>query len=423
MNVQSNEQNVRRRAGLLFSIFFFSLAFIFAQEPHRDIPAELSLSQAVETALAGHPDILLAREEVKAASARRMQMGARLDPRLSVGTAGIPWTFKSGEVETEYFLGIEQAFEFPGRRSARVEIARNDEDAASLEIEHIGLLVTTKVKKAYYRAVLSERTLQATESLSGLLDRFLEAMTIRFESGDAAYGDILRTRIEKARLQNRLIEARRERAAARSELLLLLGIPSDNPVQLTDDLTFRPFGSSLEQVLESAKTSRPSMRLARLRESRAAAEIRQASLAGKPDFEAGLFIPSKNIRGWGFSLGLSLPLSKVRAEGLRTEAAASREKGLIRTSALVRRIAVLIGAAYEDARAAEEQVKVFEQKLLGEIEAEIRNGLEQYRLGRIEAYSLIDLFRSLSEARIEHLNALYLYAVALAEMETAGEEF
>ncbi|MCX6566796.1 MAG: TolC family protein [Candidatus Aminicenantes bacterium] len=423
MNAQPNERNIRRRAGLLFSIFFFSSAVVFTQEPHRDIPAELSLSRAVETALAGHPDILLAREEVKAASARRMQMEARPDPLLSVGTAGIPWTLKSGEVETEYSLGMEQAFEFPGRRTARVEIARHDEDAASLEIERIGLLLTAKVKKAYYRAILADRTLQATESLSGLLDRFLEAMTIRFESGDAAYGDILRTRIEKARLQNRLIEARRERDASRAELLLLLGIPTENQVRLTDDLTFRPFESSLGQILESAITNRPSMRLARLRESRAAVEIRLASLAGKPDFEAGLFIPSKNIRGWGFSLGLSLPLSKVRAEGLRAEAAAAREKGLIQTSALVRRLTVLIGTAHANARAAEEQVKVFEQKLLAEIEAEIDNGLEQYRLGRIEAYALLDLFRSLSEARIEHLNALYLYAVALAEMETAGEEF
>ncbi len=423
MNVKPNQRNRGRQAALFFPVFFFSAAFIFAGASGQEKPGDLSLARAVEIALTRHPDILLAREEVNAASARRMQMEARPDPRLSVGTAGIPWTLKSGDVETEYSLGMEKTFEFPGRRSTRVEIARRDEDAASLEVERAGLLVTAEVKKAYYRAVLAERTLQATESLSGLLDRFLEAMTTRFESGNAAYGDILRTRIEKARLQNRLIEARRETSSSRAELLFLLGLPAENPVRLTDDLTFRPIGSSLEQILESAKASRPSIRLARLRESRADAEIRLAALSGKPDFEAGLFLPSKNIRGWGFSFGLRLPFSKVRTEGLREEAAASREKGLIQTSALVRRLTVLIGTAYADARAAEEQVKVFEQKLLSEIEAEIGNGLEQYRLGRLEAYALLDLFRSLSEARIEHLNALYLYAVARAELETAGEEF
>ena len=125
-------------------------------------------------------------------------------------------------------------------------------------------------------------------------------MTVRYESGDTAYADILRTRVEKARLTNRLIEARREKNASRAELLLLIGLPPENPVRLTDDLAFRPLDSSLEQVVASAKTSRPSIRLARLREARADAEIRLAALSGKPDFEAGLFVPSKNIRGWGF---------------------------------------------------------------------------------------------------------------------------
>ena len=423
MNAHSNGRKHRRRRARLIFAFGLLTAFAAAADRITEAPADLSLSRAVELALAGHPDILLAREEAKAAAARRRQIEARSDPQLSVGTAGIPWTLKSGEVETEYSLGMEQAFEFPGRRSARVDIARRDEDAALLDIERVGLLLTAKVKKSYYRAVLAGQTLSAIGSLSGLLDRFLDAMTIRFESGDAAYADILRARVEKAKLQNRLIEARRETDASRAELLLLLGLPSEQPIRLTDDLAFRPFEPSLEQVLESARASRPSVRLARLRESRSEAEIRLAALAGKPDFEAGLFIPSKNVRGWGFSFGLNLPLSKIRTEGFRAEAAASAAKSMIRTEALNRRLAVLIGAAYANARSAEEQVKVFEQRLLGEIEAEIQNGLEQYRLGGLEAYALLDLFRSLSEARIEHLSALHLYAVALAEMETAGEEF
>ncbi len=423
MSKQPNKRKHCRPIASLLSALVFATGFAAAAARGPDSPLELSLARAVELALAGHPEILLAREEAKAASSRRRQAEARPDPRLTFGAAGIPWTLKSGEVETEYSLGVEREFEFPGRRMARVEIARHDEEEASLEIERAGLLLAVRVKKAYHRAVFAEQTLSALESLGGVLERFLEAMMVRFESGDAAYADILRTKVEKARLQNRLIEARRDRASARAELLLLLGLVPESPVRLTDGLSFRTFDSSLEQVLETARAGRPSLRLARLRESRAEAEIHLASLAKKPDFEAGLFVPSKNIRGWGFSLGLSLPLSPARAEGLRAEADAARGKGLIETAALNRRLTFLIGAAYADARSAGEQVSVFEQKLLGEIEAEIKNGLEQYRLGRLEAYALLDLFRSLAEARVEHLNALYLYAVALAGMESAGEEF
>jgi len=410
MNGPSKKCRIGRSAAVLLSALAFSSGFLAAQE--AALPAELSLARAVEIALAGHPDILLAREEVKAAAARRLQSEAHPDPRLSFETGGIPWTLKSGEIETEYGLGLEREFEFPGRRTARIEIARRDEDAASLEIERAGLLLAARVKNAYHRAVFTEQTVAAQEALSSMLDRFLEAMLIRFESGEAAYADL-----------HRRIEGRRDRTIARAELLLLLGLAPDNPVRLTDGLAFRPLEASLERLQTEARAGRPSLRLARLREARAEAEMRLAALAKKPDFAAGLFIPSKNYRGWGFSLGLSLPLSKARAEGLQAEAAAAKGKGLIETAALERRLAVQIGTAYAEARAAGEQVQIFEQKLLGEIEAEIHNGLEQYRLGRLEAFALLDLFRSLSEARLEHLNALYLYALALAGLDAAGEEF
>jgi cobalt-zinc-cadmium efflux system outer membrane protein len=421
MNGPSKKCRIGRSAAVLLSALALSSGFVAAQEAAP--PAELSLARAVEIALAGHPDILLAREEVKAAAARRLQSEARPDPRLSVETGGIPWTLKSGEVETEYGLGLEREFEFPGRRTARIEIARRDEESASLEIERAGLLLVARVKNAYHRAVFTEQTVAALEALGSMLDRFLEAMLIRFESGEAAYADLLRAKVEKARLQNRRIEGRRDMTIAKAELLLLLGLASDSPVRLTDGLAFQPLKISLERLLDNARAGRPSLRLARLREARAEAEMRLAALARKPDFAAGIFIPSKNYRGWGFSLGLSLPLSNARADGLQAEAAAAKGKGLIETAALERRLAVQIGAAYAEAQAAGEQVRVFEQKLLGEIEAEIKNGLEQYRLGRLEAYSLLDLFRSLSEARLEHLNALYLYALALAGLDAAGEEF
>jgi cobalt-zinc-cadmium efflux system outer membrane protein len=408
---------------LLLSAFLLVSGSIAGEAQAAENSEGLSLARAVELALAGHPEILLAREEGKAAFGRRRQAEARPDPRLTFETIGIPWTLKSGEVETEYSLGLEREFEFPGRRAARIDIARTDEETAVLEIERASLLVSVRVRNAYYRAVFTEQTLSALEALEGLLERFRETITVRFESGETGYADLLRTKVEKARLENRLIEARRNRNSARSELLLLLGLAPDSPVALSDGIGFKPLETSLERVLETARSGRPSLRLARLREARAEAEMKLAALAKKPDFEAGLLVPSKSYKGWGFSLGLRLPLSAARAEGFQAEAAAARGKGLIETAALERRLEILIGAAYREAQSSAEQVKVFEEKLLGEMEAEIKNGLEQYQLGRLEAYSLLDLYRSLAEARLEHLNALYLYAVALTGLDAAGEEF
>lgn len=383
----------------------------------------LSLEKAVETALSRHPDILSAAQEVRAAAALRLQAEARPDPILSLGTAGIPFNFKSEPGrETELNFGLEQTFEFPGRRAVRTEIGKIGEDIASLELERIRLITAARVKKAYYKAVLAERIAASLEPMAALLDRLSESILIKYQAGQAAYGDVLRARVEKARLQNRAIEARRERNTARADLFYLLGRPGDDAARLTSDLTYIPYEKTAAQTLETARATRPSLKIAALRREIASAEVKLASLNRKPDLSAGLFFPNKNFQSWGFALGLNLPLSRKRWEGERALAEAGREASLIASESRGLRLAVQIGAAQAEVRAAGDQIKVFEERLLGELEDEIKLGLEVYAYGKTEAYTLIDLTRALSEARLEHLRALYLYVIALADLEVAGED-
>jgi hypothetical protein len=56
------------------------------------------------------------------------------------------------------------------------------------------------------------------------------------------------------------------------------------------------------------------------------------------------------------------------------------------------------------------------------MEEEMRIGLSDYRFGRIEAYALLDLYRTSATAKLERLAALHLYLSGLADLEAAGEE-
>jgi outer membrane protein, heavy metal efflux system len=402
---------------------FFVLSLAASPAAAQSRPAAgpgLSLEQAVEMALSRHPDVLAARQEMRAAAARRLQAEARPDPSLTFGTDAIPFNLKGGG--TEINLGLEQTFEFPGKRSLRAEIGRDGEDLATLDLERVRLLLAARVKRAYFRTVLAQRTAADLERAVSLLDQLIEDVRIRFEAGQSAYADILRARVEKARLQNRIIEARRDRNAGRIELAHLLGLPEGETPELLTPLLFAPLDKSAAQVLESARRTRPSLKIAALRAARAEAEVKLTGLNRSPDLTAGLFVPSKTFRGWGFSFGLTLPLSRPRWEGQRTEADAGRELGALGVDAAARRIGARVAAAYGELKSAEEQVKVFETKLLAEIEDELKISLEYYRYGKIEAYALLDLYRSLTEARLEHGHALYLCAVALADLDVAGED-
>jgi outer membrane protein TolC len=103
------------------------------------------------------------------------------------------------------------------------------------------------------------------------------------------------------------------------------------------------------------------------------------------------------------------------------EATAEAEAGRQAAAALERRVRTAVETAYVAARSAEEQVLVYEKSLLRELEDELAIELEYFRYGKTETLGLLDLHRTFVLAQIEHLRALFLYNLALADLEVAGE--
>ncbi len=384
---------------------------------------ELTMEQAVEIALRLNPEILSAEAGIKAAVGRRQQAEARPDPTIGLGTAGLPFDLRTHEGrESEIEFGLEQTFEFPGKRALRMDIGRFGEEIASLELAKSRMLVSARVRKAYLRVVLVDRTLDSISRAAGLLDRAYEAVQIQYASGRAAYGDVLRARVDLARLRNQALEARRERVAAAAELDFLLGRPPGESLRLTSGLESPPLAGSPEDIKAAALAGRPSLKIAVLLAGQAEAAERLSGLNRRPDLTAGLFVPSKRFSAWGFSLGVTLPLSGKRSGGERAEAAALREARLVAVDGLRRRLAAMVGSALESVRLAGEQVRIFELSLLSEIEEELKVSLDLYTYGKLEAYALLDLHRAASEARLEHLRAVYNESIARIDLEIAGED-
>jgi outer membrane protein TolC len=207
-----------------------------------------------------------------------------------------------------------------------------------------------------------------------------------------------------------------------AELALLLGRRAGDPFILTTEMVLVPFDRTLEEVKAAARASRPSLRIVALRTEQAAAASELADKNRLPDFSVGLFLPSVRFNAWGIAFGLNLPISKARTEGERLEAKAQHSATLAAAQAQARRIDTLLETTYDAVRAAGDQVRLFEQQLLAEMEEELRSGLTQYQYGKIESYSLLDLYRTYAAAQIERLKALSLYLSALADLEAAGEE-
>jgi cobalt-zinc-cadmium efflux system outer membrane protein len=399
------------------------VAFVLAV-PVRAAATGLTVEAAVASAMAGNPRVLAAALEVEAARGRALQLGARPEPQLSAAIEGAPLPGQGKEGEAaEVRLGIEQLFEFPGKRSLRLQTGRLGAEIAVAELERVKRIVSAEVKRAYWKAVFAQEAVRALEKSSGRLDLLLGDLQAKYHSGTTAYADVLRARAEKARLRNQILEQHKEKRLAALALNELLALPTDAAVELTSGMPVVPLTAAPEAVWESARSSSPSLHDAALRQERAAAAVKLAGLSRVPDLLAGFSLPSVRTRAWGLSLGLTLPfLRPGRARGLALEAGADMEGARLASAARERHLRSALESAYASAKAAEEQVRVFERDLLRELEDELRIQLEYFRYGRTEAYALLDLYRTFVLAELEHLRAVLLYNLALADLEVAGEE-
>ncbi len=383
----------------------------------------LTIDQAVEIALTRNPEVMAAATRVEAARGRTLQLRSRPEPQVFASVEGvpIPGLKKEGD-ETEIHLGIEQAFEYPGKRALRTAIGRSGEDMAAAELDRVRLLLTARVKKTYWSAAFAGAAVAALERTSSRLDALLEDLQAKYRTGAAAYADVLRARAEKARLRNQILDQAKEKRAAELQLDELLGRDPSEPIALLSALPFVPLAVDVASLLERARTTFPSFRLSALGMERAASAVKLAGLSRRPDFLAGFLLPSVRPNAWGVSFGLTMPfLRPGRAKGQAQEAAADAEVSRFAAEALDRRVRTAVESAFAAAKSAEEQVLVYEHSLLQELEDELGIQLEYFRYGKVEAFSLLDLHRTFVLAQVEHLRALLLYNLALADLEVAGE--
>lgn len=407
----------RTRVALSAVLAAIIVSALSAEEPG------LTLDEALALALARNPEVLAAQARLEAARGRTLQLRSRPAPELAAGLEGLPLPgLKKEGDEIEVHLGLEQVFEYPGKRALRSEIGRRAEEVAEAELDRARLLLGAKVKRTYWAAVFAGSAAEALERSSARLDALIEDLQAKYRTGAAAYADVLRARAEKARLRNQVLDQGREKRTAELALSELLGRPADEPLALATPLPFAPLAADAAALLERARAGLPSFRIAALRAAQADAAIELAGLARRPDFLAGVLLPSVRPNAWGVSFGLTMPfLRPGRSKGLVMEAAAEAEAGRQAAAALERRVRTAVETAFAAARSAEAQVLVYEKSLLRELEDELAIELDYFRYGKTETLGLLDLHRTFVLAQVEHLRALYLYNLALADLEVAGE--
>ena len=429
-------------------ISLFNLLIGYAQENNDKTKpafrqAGLSLKEAIEIAYESNQEIISAYREIDATEGRILQAGRIQNAELSLTANEIPPGFSLDETG-ELDFNFNQPIEFFGKRSIRIQSAELQKRIAELNYERIKKLITSQVKKAYYSGLLSNQIVGSIESNINLLNDFLAQVTDRYQAGTSSYLDVIRAKVEISRLKNELFDAMKGYQQGLNQLEVLLGKENEAEFELTDSLLYQFSGypSLREEINKDTVVNFYSSRSNFLRITEIQVEQSKSFLSlveknALPDFNFGLAfqnrqsipanLPDGKAGGFdqyfGLNVGVSLPMFySSGVSGDIQEAEANLSISDSRSQYAKIRVAQNVRTAYNNLSFAEEQLRLFDNSLLRDVEDELRAGITAYQNGQIDLLNLFDIYRTYRATRVEYSRTVYNTLVALTELEVAGEE-
>ena len=240
----------------------------------------LTVDDAVSRAIEHEPSVRAVQSQIEVA--RGVQAQAALHPNPSVAFSQLlepAGSDNQTRVEVAWPLDLF-------RRSARVQVARRQVDAAQESAAERTRMIAADVRMKYGEIVAAIRNLSITEQLVTATTRQLMLVGARVDEGAATPLDRDLLRVEVQRLDaDRLIQSGEvERRVI--EMKRLLGMETNAPLALAGSLeTLAQLSTTAARTSDDqqAVKSRPDVREAEARVGIADAEIERARRDGRPD--------------------------------------------------------------------------------------------------------------------------------------------
>jgi cobalt-zinc-cadmium efflux system outer membrane protein len=412
---------------LFIMIFSISIATVLGQQ---GINKELTLSEAIEIGLKNNPEINSVLKEIEAADGRILQAGRLQNAELSVEVNEIPNGFEFGDAG-ELDINFNQPIEFFGKRSTRIQSAEYQKRIAELNYERIKKLITSQVKRTYYGGLLSNQIVKSIEANIELLNDFLAQVTDRYQAGTSSYLDVIRAKVEIARLKNELFDARKDYQQVIAQLKILLGSENGIEYVLTDSLLYRFSEINKDTVADYYSSKSNFLRITEVQVEQSKSILSLAEKNSLPDFNFGLAFQNRQSlptngfeQFFGLNVGISLPMFySSGVQGDIQEAEANLSISDIRYLYAKIRVVQIIRIAFNNLSFAEEQLRLFDTSLLSDVEDELSAGITGYQNAQIDLLNLFDIYRTYRATRVEYARTVYNTLVALTELEVASEKW
>ncbi|ETR76209.1 divalent cation transporter [Afipia sp. P52-10] len=405
-------------ARLPIALFCLAAATAFPV-PGQASDAPLSLTRALQRALAANPRLTAAERDIGIASGRRIQAGALPNPDASfeVDNVAGSGTYR-GTRSAETTLQLGQLVELPGKRAARMAIGDAEIDSARWQREALRLEILSETATAFFNILGAQRRVQIFNTQIAALDRLTPLLQRRVDAGAASIAETARSQVAVD-----LVKAERERARTalaihRRELASLMGRDAPDFGQALGDLVLNSSLPPFRTILATLSNNPQLIRWTAVRAQRDA-ELIAARLKPYPDVRltAG-WRHYRDTNDNAVRLGVSIPLPVFdQNRGGVIEAHEARAKVDAEQMAARAALTLTLGRTYETMVGSANEVKL----LRGSAIENSRRALEAiesgYAQGRFTLLELLDAQATATQASLREMEALINYHTSIAVLE------
>lgn len=222
---------------ILFITLFTSALAVSAQ---NEMPARLSLDDCIKTGLQNNPGFQSSQLFVEENKTKVDEAHSGYYPTVSMNSNATTYSNNNGSQRYEnYNTGISASYNlFNGfRTKAGYNAAKDNYEANIFQHESIKQDLVLNIIYAYYKTLQAERILKSAEEAVNNSQLHLEFAIARNKAGMATRSDILKSEVELSNAELEKIKAANTLLAAKGNLNQLMGLPSNHPTEIVDDLS------------------------------------------------------------------------------------------------------------------------------------------------------------------------------------------
>ena len=288
------------------------------------------------------------------------------------------------------------------------------------------------MKTAYYDLSHIYRTTEVTQRNKKILEDFAKIAETRYAVGEGIQQDVLKAHVEVSKMVDELIMLGQRKRALEAKLNALLNRPPETPVGEPEEVIFRKFPFTIEELQKMALEMNPTLKgMKKMIEAKEKAYAlakreyypdfnfkfaygqrdngpdmkRRDMLTGMMEMNIPIFYKSKQDR----------KVAETKAEILATEA---------QYRAMKNEILFMITDMASMIQRGERQIELYKTGIIPQASLQINSAMSAYRVNKADFMTLLDSQMTLYKYELEYHQALTEYEKNVANLGAAiGKQF